>query len=500
MRTKFNGRRLRAIAAHSRFGSKQRTNAKTQRAWVKALNLTGPIGPAVAFCLAACPGLAIAQNLPFPSAATISSPATTDASASAPASASDQLFAIHAQATFNAQGVLAFSAPYSGANSLAPSQVRETFDVTAYIGKRLWHGAELWANPEIDQGFGLSNTLGVAGFPSAEAYKVGKANPYFKLPRVFLRQTIDLGGERRDVAAAANQLAGSQTSDRIVLTLGKFGAVDVFDTNAYAHDPRGDFLNWAIVDTGTFDYAANAWGFTFGGAAEWYKGAWALRAGLFDLSRVPNQPALEIDFSQYQVNGEVEHRHVLGGHPGAVRVGFFFTRGRLTRLSDAITYYNAIGSVPTDLAPLRKMTDKWGVHVNAEQEVSDSFGFFLRAGYGDGKVEADDFTDIDRTFAIGGQMKGKAWGRASDRIGLAGVVNGISKLHQQFLADGGLGTLVGDGALPHPGDEWIIESYYGWQVIRGTSVTLDYQFIANPAYNRDRGPAHVFALRLHSGF
>lgn len=419
----------------------------------------------------------------------------------APAQAApDQRFAIHAQSTFTAQGTPGFASPYAGANSLAPSQLKETFDVTAYLGARLWRGAELWANPEIDQGFGLSGTMGVAGFPSGEALKVGKANPYFKLPRAFLRQTIALGGEATPVEAAANQLAGSQTANRLVITLGKFGVVDVFDTNAYAHDPRGDFLNWSVVDTGTFDYAANAWGFTFGGAAEWYQGAWTLRAGLFDLSRVPNQPALEIDFSQYQINGEVEHRHTLAGHPGAVRVGAFFTRGRLTRLADAIAFYDANDTIPADLTPLRRPTDKWGIQLNAEQEVSATLGLFLRAGYGDGKVEADDFTDIDRTAAIGGQLKGAGWGRADDRIGLAGVVNGISKLHQQFLADGGLGVLVGDGALPHPGSEWIIESYYDWQAIKGVNLTADYQFIANPGYNRDRGPAHVFALRLHGAF
>ena len=423
-----------------------------------------------------------------------------DAPAPTPAPAADQRFAIHGQATFTAQGTPDFASPYSGANSLAPSQVKETFDATAFLRARLWPGAEFWVNGEIDQGFGLSNTLGAAGFPSAEAYQVGKSNPYFKLPRAFLRQTIALGGEATPVEAAANQLAGAQSANRLVLTLGKFSVVDVFDTNAYAHDPRGDFLNWAVVDTGSFDYAANAWGFTFGGAAEWYQGAWTLRAGLFDLSKVPNQPSLEIDFSQYQLNGEIEHRHTLAGHPGAVRLGAFFTRGRLTPLADAIAYYDANGAIPADLAPLRRPTDKWGIQLNAEQEVSGNLGLFLRAGFGDGKVEADDFTDIDRTLAIGGQLKGGGWGRANDRIGLAGVVNGITKLHQQFLADGGLGTLVGDGALPHPGSEWILESYYDWQMIKGVNLTVDYQLIANPAYNRDRGPANVFALRLHGGF
>ena len=417
----------------------------------------------------------------------------------ADADAPTQSFAIHAQGTLTGQGDFGFPAPYAGTNSLAPGQIRETFDATLYAGMRPWRGAELWVNGEIDQGFGLSNTLGVAGFASGEAYKVGKRDPYVKLPRLFLRQTIKLGGAASPVDAGQNQLRQSQTANRLILTIGKFSVTDVFDTNAYAHDPRNDFLNWALIDTGTFDYTANAWGYSFGGAGEWYQGDWTLRAGLFDLSKVPNQPSLEVDFSQYQLNGEVEHRHRLAGHAGAIRIGAWFTRGRLTRLADATAFYNANGFIPADLAPLRHYTDKWGIQLNAEQEVTASLGLFARAGYGDGRHEADDFTDIDRTVAIGGVLKGTSWGRGDDRIGFATVLNGISKPHQQFFADGGLGTLVGDGRLPHPGDEWIIESWYGWRVMKGVTLTGDYQFVMNPAYNRDRGPVNVLALRLHLG-
>ena len=163
---------------------------------------------------------------------------------------------------------------------------------------RLWRGAELWINPEIDQGFGLANTLGVAGFPSGEAYKVGQTYPYARLPRAFIRQTIDLGGETGKVEAGTSQFAGSQTANRLVLTVGKLSVVDIFDTNKYAHDPRNDFMNWALVDTATFDYAAESWGYTYGAAAEWYQGNWTVRGGLFDLSVVPNSPDLDPTFSQ----------------------------------------------------------------------------------------------------------------------------------------------------------------------------------------------------------
>jgi high affinity Mn2+ porin len=145
-------------------------------------------------------------------------------------------------------------------------------------------GAEFWADPEIDQGFGLRNTHGVAGFPSAEAYKLGLAEPYARVQRYFIRQTIDLGGESQKVEADLNQFAGTQTADRLVLTVGRFAIPDIFDTNKYANNPKADFLNWAFVNAGTFDYAGDGWGFTYGAAAEWYQDRWTLRGGIFDLS------------------------------------------------------------------------------------------------------------------------------------------------------------------------------------------------------------------------
>ncbi|HWU03893.1 MAG TPA: carbohydrate porin, partial [Novosphingobium sp.] len=229
----------------------------------------------------------------------------------------DQVFAIHGQFTSVLQGVGGFASPYVADNSLDPHEVDVTNDVTLYLGLRPWKGAEIWVNPEIDQGFGMSNTLGVAGFPSAEAYKVGKLNPYFKLQRAFLRQTIALGGAAMQVEAAANQLRATTTANRIVITAGKMGVGDVFDTNKFAHDPRGDFLNWSLVDTGSFDYAANAWGYSYGVAVEWYQGQWTLRAGLFNLSKVPNGTDLESDFGQNAIVIEGERRFTIGGRDGA---------------------------------------------------------------------------------------------------------------------------------------------------------------------------------------
>jgi high affinity Mn2+ porin len=419
----------------------------------------------------------------------------------AEASAPDpERWAVHGQATFVDQATFAFHSPYRGPNSLDPgTRGKETADVTLYAGLHLWPGMEAWINPEFDQGFGLSDTLGVAGFPSGEAYKVGMAKPYFRLQRLFVRQTIDLGGDMEKVDPDLNQLGGTRTSNRVVITVGKLGVPDIFDTNRYAHDPRGDFLNWALIDTGSFDYAADAWGYTVGGAAEWYVGRWTLRGGVFNLSKVPNSEHLEYDFSQFQGVAEIEERHELGGRPGKLKITGFLSRGRMGSFDDAVRLSQATGQ-PADIAAVRRYRSRSGVSFNLEQEVGEGVGVFTRGGVADGDVEPYEFSDIDRTVAAGVSVNGQRWGRPHDTFGVAGVVNGISAAHRRFLAAGGLGILVGDGQLPNPGTEQIIETYYDLAAFGPAHVSLDYQLVNNPAYNRDRGPVSIVATRLHAQF
>ena len=422
------------------------------------------------------------------------------AAQSAPPEAPPETWAVHGQATVVDQATFAFRSAYRGPNSLDPgARGKETADVTLYAGVRLWPGMEAWINPEFDQGFGLSNTLGVAGFPSGEAYKVGMARPYFRLQRLFLRQTIDLGGERQTVDADLNQLAGSHTADRLVIAAGKLGVPDIFDTNQYAHDPRGDFLNWSLIDAGSFDYAADAWGYTVGAAAEWYTGRWTLRGGVFNLSKVPNSEHLEYGFSQFQGIAEIEERHQLGGRPGALKVTSFLSRGRMGAFDDALAIAQSSGR-PADIAAVRRYRSRSGVSFNLQQEMADGLGVFVRGGMAGGDVEPYEFSDIDRTLSGGLSLNGGRWGRPHDTLGVAAVINDISRAHQRFLAAGGTGILVGDGRLPHPGPEQIVETYYDLAAYGPAHVSLDYQLVNHPAYNRDRGPVSIVAARLHAQF
>jgi high affinity Mn2+ porin len=415
----------------------------------------------------------------------------------------------HGQTTFLWQGYPAFRSPYEGAQSLpGGGQGRETWDATLFAGVRLWPGAELWINPEIDQGFGLADTHGAAGFPSGTSYKLGFANPYVRVQRYFIRQTIDLGGAAEEVNSDINQFAGSQTANRLVLTAGRLFVVDIFDTNKYANDPRSNFLNWSVINATSFDFAGDSWSSTYGAVAEWYQGPWTLRAGIFDMSATPagganSAPSFGLDptFRQFELVGEIERRYELGGQPGTIKITGFLIRGRMGNFEEALALSHATGLDASDaLAAVRTYQSRPGVSLNLAQQVTDTVGVFARAGLADGNVEPWDNTDCDRTIQAGVSVSGKCWKRPDDTIGIAGVINGIFNAHMEYFNAGGLGIVIGDGKLPHYGPEQIIETYYSYALSASTGISLDYQFIRNPAYNTDRGPVNVFGVRFHWHF
>ncbi|AIY42255.1 OmpA-like transmembrane domain [Collimonas arenae] len=412
---------------------------------------------------------------------------------------SSEPWSVHGQATFVNQWHPSFTAPYGGANSLdSNGQNNETFDLSVMIGRRLWQGAELWINPEIDQGFGLSNTLGVAGYPSGEAYKVGANAPYLRLPRLFLRQVIGLDGPRQQLESALGQLAGSQPVNNVTLTVGKFSVVDIFDTNSYAHDPRSDFLNWSLIDGGSFDYAADPWGFTVGAAVEWNQDRWTLRGGVFQLSETPNAKMSGVHFRQRSFMTELEERHQWQGHPGKLKLLVFINQGDMASYQNALQLANLTGGVP-DVSQVRRYSSNPGVVLNFEQELTSDLGVFARASANGGHKETYEFTEINRSVAAGLSLAGNRWGRPDDKVGVAGVVNALSSDARQYFAAGGTGLLIGDGQLNYAREK-IAEIYYSMRLNSCLKLSADYQRVVNPAYNKDRGPVSFYALRLHAEY
>ncbi len=450
---------------------------------------------AILFCAGIA--LSLAAFSPRVGAAPVEPPETASSSISQSESRdeSEPAWAIFGQLTNVTQGHGAFRSPYSGANSLDPhGGTEETTDITTYLGRRLWRGAEFWINPEIDQGRGLSDTLGAGGFPSGEAYKVGANAPYLRLPRAFVRQYVPLGAAEEHVETTANQLSYQRAVDSLTITAGKFSVGDIFDTNRYAHDPRTDFMNWALIDGGTFDYAADAWGFTYGAAAELGQGPWTLRGGIFQLSPAPNGKITAVDFSQFSLVGEAERRYEWNGRPGKVKLLGFANRGKMGKYADAVLLSRP-GETPSTTA-VRQLDWRPGISINLEQEASSELGVFARAGINDGRFEAYEFTEINQTLSAGASLAGATWGRPDDRVGVGAVVNALSGDARRYFAAGGLGILIGDGRLNY-GTEQIVEVYYSFKLNSRVTLSVDYQHLQKPAYNRDRGPVSIFAGRLH---
>jgi high affinity Mn2+ porin len=410
---------------------------------------------------------------------------------------------IHGQTTYIQQGYPAFRSPYIGANSFTPwPQTRETWTVSASLGLRLWQGGELYYNPELLQGFGLHSTTGAAGFPNGEAQKSNFPYPHYSTSRLFLRQTVGLGGEQETVESSYGQMAGKRDVSRLTVQVGKFAVHDVFDNNTYAMDPRADFMNWSIWAAGAFDYPADKVGLGYGAVAELNQKDWALRAGYFLAANEPN--AINFDMNLFTRGGyiaELETRYSLFSRPGKFRVGIWadtYFSGSYSQAID-LTLISP-GLDPTQaIVQTRKGRTKYGYYLNFEQSVTDEIGMFGRWSWNDGKTEIQAFTDIDSSLSVGTSVKGTAWRRPDDKFGLAGAVNALSRDHRDYLAAGGLGILIGDGRLNYR-PEKIIETFYAMNMINGVMLTFDYQFIMNLAHNADRGPVSIFTARLHGEF
>ncbi len=410
-------------------------------------------------------------------------------------------FSAHAQATMITQIHPDFPAPYTGPNSLLPNEGAATsLTATLFLDARLWEegddSGELIFNPEIAGGRGLSNVFGVAGFPNGEITRVGAVEPTPYIARLYYRQTWGLGGEQEKVEDEANQIAGMRDVDRITLSVGKYAFTDVMDQNAYSHDPRTQFLNWSLMYNGAWDYPANVRGYSYGLALEYNEKDWALRYGVMAEPKVANGAALDPRIDD--ANGhalEWEGRYEIDCLPGKLRLMAYLNHAHMGN------YRLALEEMPIDpnVTLTRAYRIKYGFCANWEQQLTKDLGLFARLGWNDGQTESWAFTAIDRTACLGLLLKGRYWRRPDDTVGLAGVINGLSQNHRDYLAAGGLDFIIGDGRLNY-GPEEILETYYDLQLHKGIFVTADFQEISHPAYNRDRGPVSVYSLRVHIEF
>jgi high affinity Mn2+ porin len=472
------------------------------------------LGAAIGFRVAdasASTSLAILLCVLLASAA----PARAQTATEKGANGSDQIWNFHVQNTDIVQGDPGFPAKYSGPQSLNSNhQVQETVTLDLFAGVRLWRGAEAHVDGLAWQGFGLSKTLGIEAFPNGDAYKTGTTYPFVMFAHLFIRQTIGLGGEQEAVPDDALTLAGQQDISRLTFTIGRFTLLDIFDHNTYAQDPHTQFMNWALVGNLAWDYPADSVGYTTGFAVELNQPKWALRYGFFQMPDIANSMTGDDRYLLWRPNGgtvppvaygpflhdwgmmaEFERRYSVNAHPGAIRFMPWLNEARMASNHAATAILLAKGP-GADISPAQGYRYKYGFGLNWEQEVAKDVGLFSRLGWNDGDEQAWAYTDVNWTASIGASVKGAAWQRPGDTFGLAGIVSGASRSNQKFLEAGGLGILAGDGALSY-GSEKVLETYYDFQIRETVHAAVEYQFISNPAFNRDRGPVSVLGARLH---
>ena len=405
---------------------------------------------------------------------------------------------LKAQTTAVVQHKPGFAATYSGTNSLVPNrESSRTWTATLYAGIRPWEGGEAYFNPEMSLGVPFSELRGLGGFTNGEIARTSGASPTFYRARLFLRQTWGMGGDQEVIASEPNQLAGKVAANRLVLTLGNVSALDIFDDNKYSHEPRRAFLNWSLMTFGAWDYPADARGYTWGGALEYIAPQWALRAGRFMQPKDSNGlPLNSRIMSSYGDVVEYERGYQIAGQAGRVRLLAFRNQAVMASFDDALARSSMTGTAP-DITQVRNTNSKRGAGLSIEQDLPGDVGLFLRASGNDGRTETFAFTEIDRSLSGGVLVKGTQWQRSADELGVALALNGLSASHRAYLARGGLGFFLGDGRLSYR-NEQIFETYYSVKVSKQIWFSFDYQYIRNPGYNADRGPASFFGLRLHA--
>ena len=415
-------------------------------------------------------------------------------------------FGFHAQSTYIWQRKPAFGAAYTGPKSIVPGAEKSySFTATADLGARLWKGAQLHFNPEGAQGVPLSNLTGAGGLSNGELQRGGTTTLRKYIGRLFIQQRFDVGTETEKVDADFNELGGNYGAKRWTITAGSFSLLDYFDNNPYAKDPREQFMNWSFMTHGSWDYPADARGYTTGAIVEYRTPAWSVRGGRAMQPRESNGLPLDRNLArQYGDQLELD-----GNLPFALAAGPL--RGRLLAFRNRIiagSFADAIarGGVP-DLSLVRRAQTKTGWGATLEAPLGEDEGVFVRLNRNSGNLETYAFTEIDRQLSVGSQFTGSRWGRRQDRVGLAYAVNGLSATHRDYLAAGGQGAFLGDGKLNY-GNERVSETYYRWTLPEWsvsaaklqTALSLGFQHLVNPGYNRDRGPVQTWSVRLHTEF
>ncbi len=416
-------------------------------------------------------------------------------------------YGANAELTDILQNLFPFHSAYSGTNSL-PSR-RETevsHSYTLYLWAHPTPRFEAYVNPELALGQGTGAGDGLAAYSNGDLIGQPNFRPQPYLARAFVRYRVPLegGGPKQAIKSGNETIGGNLPASRLVFVAGKFAVSDHIDLNTYANNARNQFFNNAFVNNLAYDKAGDPRGYTDGGIVSIIRPGLAVRFGSVALPTVSGGPDVSYNLrSQHAEQLEVEtHPKLLGGAKAQamiLRLLAYRNEGTMGRYRDALAA--AQGMTPDVTAVRRRGAFKYGFGLNFEQGISDggASGIFGRFGWNDGQTETFSYAEADRVASFSGQVSGAHWKRANDILGVAVAQSDLSSAHKEYLAAGGLGLTLGDGALSY-GSERVAEVYYSYQLTSNASLSPDYQFIKNPGFNRDRGPVSLAALRLHLTF
>jgi high affinity Mn2+ porin len=434
----------------------------------------------------------------------------------------DEAWNAYGQSTAISMWKPAFRAPYTNANgsvnSLSPDAEQSwSWTVTLFFGLHLWPGGEAYVSPEVIAEQTLSNLKGIgAAHENFEFQKTGGTTPALYRSRTFLRQTFGFGGDRVEKTSDPLQLGTVVDGRRLVLTLGNFSALDVFDKNGVLGDPRQGFINQSFMTYAAYDFPADARGYSWGATAELFWDDWAIRVGSLVPPQTPNGEALDLSWRYWGDSMEIEHDHVILGQAGAARFLAYANYEDTGRFNEAIAAYKAdpaknaasCGALSTygsgnftapDLCWVRRPHAKVGVGINLEQYVAPAVGLFFRGMITDGQSEVDAYDSSDDSLTVGAMAKGALWHRPFDVAGMGLGLSWISDIHAQYLAMGGVDGFIGDGHL-RQAVEGAYDVFYSFNLFKALWLSVDYQHIWNPAYNADRGPVEIVGGRAHVEF
>jgi hypothetical protein len=402
------------------------------------------------------------------------------------------------QATSIGQSHDNFHSPYSGPESLnGHAEAEASLTTTLFTGFRLASNTELYFDPEIAGGKGFSNVDGLANASNGELPRVASATPRPYIARLFIAQDFGFGEEREAVESDETHLGGSRPMTRYSIYAGRFTVSDYFDDNSYSHDPRTQFMGWGVMYNGAWDYPADTRGYTWGWVHEFHARNWSLRYASAAEPKTAN--GLRFDRRLFRDRGDMfegERRYNPRKHPGSARLLMFLLHTDSGSYGEALQLAARTRTTPNIYDTLQIGRLKYGFGVSVDQEITRDLGVFGRLGWNDGKTESFAFTSIDRLATGGVSLSGLRWGRTGDSFATELTVSGLSAVHADYLAHGGLDFLIGDGRLRY-GPETIWESYYSAGLREGLTTSLDAQYVMNPAYNRDRGPVWIGSIRVH---